>query len=630
MELKFPYLPLGAFELQFILIKLNQKTKTLIKMLSNNLPSVTLKVENTSIFAFKRFKKQILKGIIIIVAASFAGIGSAQAQEWNPSGATPSATIDRTGEVLIGSNVPATGQLLLVGNGTSPSGNRNIGQLESGIFGGLTNVDIWSTLGGTRGLPSFLSGKYGLRMNYGQQSTNLLLERPLNVGNRATPFLQWSDNSTADENLSVPFIINRRSGTLGSTPPRQIMRLNANGNVGVGTQNPDTRFEVESIDDQTSASGFQPMSQFIYSRAVNVNGSIVGITVDAVNSNVGPVVGTVTKGLIGTSRGSISNIGISGSGDGFFEEGSILNIGVEGFANQPINPEKCNFTQIGVAGTATFPGLIDGNLAASTSVAIYGNANGSGINPSDIAGLNLNTKWAGLFIGDLGHTGSIYGPSDRKLKTNIKPISPTSLEKLMLLKPSTYFYNNSRESNLFGLNQKAVQAGFIAQELQEVFPGLVQDKTAPILTGKTENPVENVTYKGVNTLGLIPYMVAASQEQQKLIETLQEKVLVLEKQITNNSVKTSKNTELAGSLEFVGISPNPTNGLTNIQVQATGEVNGELIMVINLNGKVMAEHQLAKGESSYTLDATNWAAGMYIATYSANGAKPITRTFIVK
>lgn len=75
---------------------------------------------------------------------------------------------------------------------------------------------------------------------------------------------------------------------------------------------------------------------------------------------------------------------------------------------------------------------------------------------------------------------------------------------------------------------------------------------------------------------------------------------------------------------------NPTNGLTNIQVQATGEVNGELIMVINLNGKVMAEYQLAKGESNYTLDATNWAAGMYIATYSANGAKPVTRTFIVQ
>ena len=50
-------------------------------MLRKLIPSPTLKVENTSIFAFKRFKKQILKGIIIIVAASFAGIGSAQAQD---------------------------------------------------------------------------------------------------------------------------------------------------------------------------------------------------------------------------------------------------------------------------------------------------------------------------------------------------------------------------------------------------------------------------------------------------------------------------------------------------------------------------------------------------------------------
>jgi len=50
----------------------------------------------------------------------------------------------------------------------------------------------------------------------------------------------------------------------------------------------------------------------------------------------------------------------------------------------------------------------------------------------------------------------------------------------------------------------------------------------------------------------------------------------------------------------------------------------------DLNGKVMAEYLLPKGESTYTLDTTNWTAGMYIATYSANGAKPVTRTFIVQ
>ncbi len=596
--------------------------QTTITMLRKRLPTPTQKVEKITPV---RFAKPFLKGILVI-AASLVGLGSAKAQEWNPPGAIPSTTIDRTGEVLIGTNVPAIGQQLLVGNGTSPTGNRNIGQLESGLFGGLSNIDIWSTLGGTRGLPSFLAGKYGLRMNYGQQSTNLLLERPLNAGIIATPILQWSDNSTTDENLAVPFIINRRIGTSGSTPSRQIMRLNANGNVGIGTQTPDTRFEVESINDQGAASGFSPMSQFIYSRTANVNGFLVGITVDAVNSNLGPIVGTVTKGLIGTSRGSVSNIGISGSGNGIFNEGTLLNIGVEGFADQPIDPNKCNFTQIGVAGTATVNGL----LGTSSSVAIYGNAFGNGTSNNGGGDILDNTKWAGVFIGDLGFTGSLLGPSDSKLKKEIKPMSSSILAKVLQLNPSTYFYNNSRESSLLGLTQNQIQGGFIAQELERIFPELVEEKTVPVLTGKKENPVENVTYKGVNYLGLIPYMVAASQEQQKLIETLQNKVTALEKQGSTNSVKTNKDVELAGSLEFVGISPNPTNGLTNIQVQATGVVNGELIMVINLNGKVMAEHQLTKGENSYTLDATNWAAGMYIATYSANGAKPVTRTFIVR
>jgi len=56
----------------------------------------------------------------------------------------------------------------------------------------------------------------------------------------------------------------------------------------------------------------------------------------------------------------------------------------------------------------------------------------------------------------------------------------------------------------------------------------------------------------------------------------------------------------------------------------------DILEIHDLNGKLMAEYLLPKGESTYTLDVTNWAAGMYIATYSANGAKPVTRTFIVQ
>jgi len=590
-----------------------------------NLPSSAKTADMFKALPIVRHHNKWAKAIAVIIIA-FSWAGTTKGQQWNPPSPALNDPIDRVGEVLIGQDVPQLDQLLLVGSKNEGT-IKNIGQWQGGTFGATSNDDIWSTLGGPPSTVAALAGNYGLRMNYGKQAFNLFLNRLNSSSVIATPIIQWSDNSTEDQGSAVPLIIRRRLGPGVSATTLQIMRLNANGNVAIGTQNPDTRFEVESLNDPATST-FSPMSQYFYNRACSSGATLIGIQVGVTDNNTAspPTANTVVKGIASSASNARVNVGISGSGNGLPTSGSVLNIGVEGFADQAINASNVSFTQIAVSGTATKLG----NTTTSTSVAIYGNAGSTSAFPSSPPTLNQNPRWAGFFIGDIGWTGTSYGVSDKRLKTNIKPISNTTLSQLLKIKPSVYNFNNSRESKLFGLNQEKLQAGFIAQELEEVFPDLVQEKTAPVLTGNSENPVENVTYKGVNYIGLIPYMVKATQEQQMLIEALQTKVSALEKQNSSKTIMTDGKTQLSGSLDFIGISPNPTNGLTNIKVQAKGEVNGELIMVINLNGKVMAEYLLPKGESSYTLDVTNWAAGMYIATYSANGAKPVTRTFIVQ
>ena len=71
--------------------------------------------------------------------------------------------------------------------------------------------------------------------------------------------------------------------------------------------------------------------------------------------------------------------------------------------------------------------------------------------------------------------------------------------------------------------------GFIAQEVEEVFPSLIKESDiAPRTSAKDdENHVSNMK-KSVVAGALIPVLVKAMQEQQALIETLQTKVKSLE------------------------------------------------------------------------------------------------------
>lgn len=69
----------------------------------------------------------------------------------------------------------------------------------------------------------------------------------------------------------------------------------------------------------------------------------------------------------------------------------------------------------------------------------------------------------------INHTGSYGETSDRRLKENIEPLGSV-LSKVMQLSPKSYKY---KESAVGGSRQTEV--GFIAQDVQEHFPSIVDD-----------------------------------------------------------------------------------------------------------------------------------------------------------
>jgi hypothetical protein len=102
---------------------------------------------------------------------------------------------------------------------------------------------------------------------------------------------------------------------------------------------------------------------------------------------------------------------------------------------------------------------------------------------------------------DLYVDGSIYNPSDEKLKENITFISHEQIDNLFKINP--IYFNYKYDKN------KSKHFGVLAQDIEKVFPELV-------------NVVEN--HKAVNYQELIPLMLSKMKQMQNEIDELKEVV----------------------------------------------------------------------------------------------------------
>ncbi|MEM8639445.1 MAG: tail fiber domain-containing protein [Cyanobacteria bacterium P01_G01_bin.54] len=104
--------------------------------------------------------------------------------------------------------------------------------------------------------------------------------------------------------------------------------------------------------------------------------------------------------------------------------------------------------------------------------------------------------------------GGWKSPSDRRLKCDIQPLT-NILERVLSLQPRSYHWINSSPL-------AKVQVGFIAQEVEEIFPDFVSNQH---------------DYKGLGYADFSVVAVAAIQEQHNLIIKLQEEVALLKSKL---------------------------------------------------------------------------------------------------
>ena len=282
------------------------------------------------------------------------------------------------------------------------------------------------------------------------------------------------------------------SGTAGNAITfTQAMTLDASGNLGIGETSPGSYSKV------VVRGGSGNFISYFGASTQTILGDNAGAAGQAGTVSNHPFL-LITNG---TERARIDS-----SGNLLVGTTSVLNSSVATLFKTATGPNQrvATFVNNGTSGSTTAAGII---------ISYPNAANGDG--STFIQCMDGNTdRFYVLGSGNVQNTNNSYGAiSDAKLKENVTDATP-KLEKLQQVRVVNY--------NLIGEEQK--QIGVIAQELEQVFPGMVEEA----VDRDTEGNDLGTTTKSVKYSVFVPMLIKAMQEQQAIIESMTARIAALE------------------------------------------------------------------------------------------------------
>ncbi|MCW5900500.1 MAG: tail fiber domain-containing protein [Flavobacteriales bacterium] len=329
--------------------------------------------------------------------------------------------------------------------------------------------------------------------------------------------------------------------------------------------------------------------------------AMIGMANSATTNNIGALL---------FAAGGVSAIGVDGRG----ATGTSVTYGARGAATGGVRA-------FGVSGSASG--------ASQFNYGIHGTASG-------------NNAWAGWFQGNVNVTGLDFIPggvwqgSDEALKTDVQEVHD-AIGIIGQLQPKTYTYLSDAHPNV-GL-PAGTHCGLMAQELLEVLPQLVQDISIPALLdtlGVELSPAE--TIMAINYTGLVPYLIAAFNEQQKRLDQLEGSLAACCAQDTDKSYQPGPmdghgQVKQDPAMErLLRIDPNPFTDATTVRY--TLERAGRVQLLVNSgDGKqlqVLHEGLASAGDHSYDWHTAHLAPGVYYVTLLLDGEPLVKRAVKVR
>lgn len=334
------------------------------------------------------------------------------------------------------------------------------------------------------------SGVYNVSITGGQQIISALT-------NSTTATLFSVGNGTDEDNRSNAFEIkyNGRAyfpnalsvGVLIVSSGNSESQIKGNGSSQIG-------INVKAIGGSCHADGANTIASGTCSHAEGY-GTIAG-------TNDCHAEGTLTKANGKSSHAEGYGTQANGSNSHAEGSGTIasgLSSHAEGVQTTTNNwgEHACGRYNSSTSGNSSSTGATVFSIGIGTSNSDRKNA----IEVTQTGALIANTSWT---------TGS-----DRKLKDNITPLEDGILEKVLKLKPTRFTLKSDLEE------EKRVQIGFIAQEIEEVFPEYV--------VIHTDNKGEETRYLDYEKICVV--LTKALQEQQEIIDKQNERLSIIEQKL---------------------------------------------------------------------------------------------------
>jgi hypothetical protein len=295
----------------------------------------------------------------------------------------------------------------------------------------------------------------------------------------------------------ITFSTNDTDGTDPSVAVVERMRITSGGNVGIGTSSPNQQLTLKIVSTNNSLIAFQNAAgtATTYFGIGNATGDVISTSTTAdtcLRNETGNIL-FATNGNTERMRITVGGIIQINGGSYYSGAGSVNTLvsSASDFCYSGANTNASNPRGVFI----TFPNSTAGDfayyLASSAATKFYVNGNG--------VIYSTNT--------------SVQAISDARHKENIRDLDK-GLSEILLLKPRLFDWKEGK-----GTGNKNVM-GFIAQEVEGIFPELISDWKETI--DATES------FKTIAISNIIPYLTKAIQELKTQNDALQSRIETLE------------------------------------------------------------------------------------------------------
>ncbi len=409
------------------------------------------------------------------------------------------------------------------------------------------------------------------------------------------------------------------------------MSISSGGNVGINKTSPTARLDVDNTDNSIS----YPSS---------FNNSATGY---GANATVGTMKCTNTlsrssSGGTNTPQNEGLNVRVYGS--------EYWNFGVNSQVDED-NAAAWNFggyfyadrgtTNKGVVAVGANDNNSSGSASdnfgvdavgrdASTNYGVRAVASGGTTNYGIYADVGGGTnQWAGYFNGSGTFTGTWTQVSDSMLKNNIQPLN-NALAVIGQLNPKTFSYKSQQDLNSDINLPFGIHAGLIAQDLSQVLPELVCTTVHPAKKDETGNEIyPSLTYKSVNYIELIPYLIEAIKEQQAQIDAMSPKAPGPGNSVTGDNNMLRVDLSSTASAVLYQNQPNPFSGITKINYYIPENAGKASMLFYNGMGNVIRELPVeAKGQGTVEVNSEKLSNDVYTYSLVVDGRVIDTRHMV--